>query len=316
MFVISFQSSVIAIAQIFAVGAVGYFLVRKGPVDQSGLKLLSFLSVNVTFPFFIFYQITHNFEPLRMSFWWGYPLINIALTLTGLSLTALAFLAMRKPLKDEVLAASSLHNAGFIPLLLAMTLPLEDASGKVYAAVIISIIGFDLCLWSLGVWLMTRKQSPHMELKNMINPPLCSMAAAIVFVLLFGNAAVPPVLMKPVKLIGDSAMALAMLVIGGNLAMTKFTSIDARKLGAVVGLKLVALPVCALVALAFLRLDPIMSFVVMVQACMPTAITLSIIGRHYGTSNQDFINQSIFFTHVLCLVTVPVFLGIYGHWVH
>jgi len=52
-----------------------------------------------------------------------------------------------------------------------------------------------------------------------------------------------------------------------------------------------------------------------VQACMPTSITLSIIGRHNNTDNQDFINTAIFVTHLVCLGTLPVFLGLYGKWV-
>ena len=87
MFSISLQTSVIAIAQIFAMGAVGYALVRRRLVDEQGLKLLSFLSVNILFPLFIFYQILHNFDPAAMPFWWGYPLINIALVFTALGLS-------------------------------------------------------------------------------------------------------------------------------------------------------------------------------------------------------------------------------------
>src|SRR3989338_8750830 len=142
MFTISFQTAIIAIAQIFAMGAVGYVLVRKGLMDENGLKLLSFLGINILFPLFIFYQILHNFDPATTPFWWGYPLINITLVLTGLAVTTLVFfLGRRNVPRDEFLAASSLHNAGFIPLLMVMALPLGEAAGKVYTAVIISMIG-------------------------------------------------------------------------------------------------------------------------------------------------------------------------------
>lgn len=316
MLVISFKTAVIAILQILSVWTLGFVLVRKGIINESGLKLLSFLSVNICFPLFIFYQITHFFTPHETANWWGYPLINMSLILTGMTVGIILFWILRKEPKDEFLAASGMHNAGYIPLLLAMNLPLGNLAGKVYAAMIISVIGFDLCLWSLGVWLITRHKNPHIEIKRMINPPLVSMASAIILVLLFGNNFMPETFFKPIKMVGDSAMALAMLVIGGNLAMTNFKQLAFRKIAGVVIIKLLILPTLALTALLFLHLDPIMSFVLMVQSCMPTAITLSIIGRHHGTVNQDFINQSIFFTHALCLLTVPIFLGLYGMWVH
>src|ERR1039458_2028381 len=92
MMPITFQTSVIAVAQIFAMGAMGFYLVRSGIIQESGLKLLSFLSVNIFFPLFIFYQIIKNFNVARMPLWWGFPLINISLVLTGL---LIAFLALR-----------------------------------------------------------------------------------------------------------------------------------------------------------------------------------------------------------------------------
>jgi predicted permease len=316
MFTISFQTAVLAIVQIFAMGAIGFFLVRRKIMDEMGLKLLSFLSVNICFPFFIFYQITHHFNPVQTPLWWAYPLINISLILTGLIVAVLWSLTRKKPLKEEFLAASAMHNAGYIPLMMVSALPLGEASGNVYAAVILSVIGFDTCLWSLGVWLMTRHQNPQVDLKKMINPPLISMAAAIALVLVLGHGLEAENLLKPVKMIGDSALALAMIVIGGNLAMTNLAGVRFERLAPVLLIKLMALPLLALIVLPFLHLDPIMNLVVIIQACMPTSITLSIIGRNYNTGNQEFVNQSIFFTHVCCIFTVPIFLAVYGKWVH
>ena len=72
------------------------------------------------------------------------------------------------------------------------------------------------------------------------------------------------------------------------------------------------LPLVTLVVLSILKLNPLISFVAILQASMPSAITLSIIGRNYETCNQDFINQSIFVTHLLSIITIPIFLGLYG----
>src|ERR1039458_7694282 len=101
MMPITFQTSVIAVAQIFAMGAMGFYLVRSGIIHESGLKLLSFLSVNIFFPLFIFYQIIMHFDAVRMPFWWGFPLINISLVLGGLLITSLLLLRQRGSIKDE-----------------------------------------------------------------------------------------------------------------------------------------------------------------------------------------------------------------------
>jgi len=312
MLSISFQTSVIAVAQIFAMGAMGFYLVRSGIIHESGLKLLSFLSVNIFFPLFIFYQIIKNFDAAHIAFWWGFPLINISLVLIGLMISSLVVLRHRSPLKDKFLAVSSLHNAGYIPLLILMSLPLGGWAGQVYACLILSIIGFDICLWSLGIWLLTRGKSSRMDLKKMINPPLLSMSAALIIVLVFGHNAVPEIVLKPIKILGDAAMAVAMIVIGGNLSLTSLTRINWSQVSGVVLIKLIVLPLVTLVVLSVLRLNPLISFVAMIQACMPSSITLSIIARNYGTEDQDFINQSIFVTHLLSMITIPIFLGLYG----
>ena len=309
---ITFQTSSIAVAQIFAMGAMGFYLVRSGIIHESGLKLLSFLSVNIFFPLFIFYQIIKNFDAIRMPFWWGFPLINISLVLTGLLVSFLLVLRHQSSLKDEFLAVSSMHNAGYIPLLMVMSLPLGGWAGQIYTCVILSIIGFDTCLWSLGVWLLTRGKSSRMDLRKMINPPLLSMSAALIIVLAFGPGVMPEIILKPVKILGDAAMAVAMIVIGGNLSLSSLTRVAWTQVSGVVLIKLIVLPLITLFALSILKLNPLISFVAIIQACMPSSITLSIIGRNYETKNQDFINQSIFATHLLSVITIPIFLGLYG----
>lgn len=312
MLSISFQTSAIAIAQIFAMGSIGYLLTRRNIINAEGLKLLTFLSINIVFPLFIFLQIIRNFDPAKIHMWWGYPLINIGLTILGLSVTALiCWLSRRKP-TNELRAVTCMHNAGYVPLLMAMALPLGDIAGQVYTAVIMSIIGFDICLWSLGVWLMTREEQPHMDLRKMITPPLMAMFGAIIIVLLGWQGFLTESLTKPIKIMGDSAMGITMFIIGGNLAVTQFKGMRVSSVAGVVLVKLMLIPSITLTALLFLHLDPIMNFVLMLQSCMPTSITLSILGRYYGNKDQDFINQCVFITHILCVITLPIFLGLYG----
>ncbi len=314
--IITFQTSVIAVLEIFAMGALGFYLVRSGIIQESGLKLLSFLSVNVFFPLFIFYQIIENFNVARMPLWWEFPLINICLVIMGMLVASLVLLRFHSPFKDEFLAVSSLHNAGYIPLLIVMTLPLGWFAGQVYTYVIMSIIGFDTCLWSLGVWLLTRGQSPRMDLKKMINPPLISMSAAIIIILTIGPGVLPEIIVRPIKILGDAAMAVAMIVIGGNLSLSSLTKVNWKQVSGVASIKLIVIPLITLTLLFFLKLNLLLGFVAIIQASMPSSITLSIIGRNYETKNQEFINQSIFFTHLLSLITIPIFLGLYGRLIH
>ncbi|MBI3601961.1 MAG: AEC family transporter [Candidatus Omnitrophica bacterium] len=309
---ISFQTAFIAIVQIFLLGAVGFFLVRRRLLDEGGLKTLSWLSINVTFPFFIFNQIISHFNPASQAHWWAYPLINLSLALSGLLMAGLLAILFGKKQRREWMAVSAFHNAGYIPLLLVTMLPLGEKTQQLYAYVILTIIGFDLCLWSLGVWLIAYRKKAKISIGNFINPPLISMFAAFALVLLGFKGFLPQLVMQPVKIIGDSALAIGMLTIGGNLALTHFLKIQWKDIGGAILIKLVILPTMALVFLRLVHVESVWGFILMIQACMPTSISLSIIARYYDNPGQNLINQTIFLTHVLCGLTIPLFLGLYG----
>jgi malate permease and related proteins len=309
---ISFESAFIAIIQIFLMGGVGFFIVRRGLINESGLKVLSWLSINVTFPFFIFFQIVQNFDPQAQAFWWSYPLINISIAAVGLLIAGAVALALKKKESREWVAVSSFHNAGYIPLLLITMLPLGVQTSELYSYVLLTIIGFDLCLWTIGVWLIGYRQHPTISLRNLVNAPLLSMFGAFVLVLIGGKGWIPEIAVKPIKVIGDSALALAMIAIGGNLALTQFKKLQWKSIGGAVMIKLLLLPLIALIVLKVFHIEGAWGLILMIQSCMPTAISLSIIARNYDNPNQDLINQTIFVTHVLCGLTIPLFLGLYS----
>jgi malate permease and related proteins len=312
MFPITFQTSTIAVAQIFAMGAVGFYLVRSGVVSEAGLKLLSFLTVNLFFPLFIFYQIITNFNASHMPFWWGFPLVAIILPLTGLGLTSILMFRHRRPHKNAFLAVASFHNGGYLPLLVVTALPLGAWAAQAYAGVIFSIVGFDMCVWSLGVWLLTKDGASRMDFRKILNPPLISMFAAWIIVLTLGPGFVPQVFLKPISILGQGTMGFAMILIGGNLGMASLARVNWTEISTIVLFKLFLLPLLTLIVLLVVKLNPLISFIAMLNACMPCSITLSIIGRNYETKDQPLINQAIFVTHLLSIITIPIFLGLYG----
>ncbi len=309
---ISFQTAFVAIFQIFLMGGVGFFLLRRKLLQEEGLRILSWLSINVTFPLFIFYQIINNFNPSSQPYWWTYPLINSGLCVTGAALASVIVYIFSKKQSKEWVAVSSLHNAGYIPLLLVTMLPFGEKTAEVYAYIILTIVGFDLCLWTLGVWFISSHQKPKMSLSNFINPPLISMFLAFVLILVGGKFLLPEIVMKPIKIIGDSSLALAMITIGGNLALTHFKKIQWKQVGSAVLIKIVILPLLALLFINFFHISSLWGFILMIQACMPTSITLSVLGRYYESPNQNLINQTIFITHLLCGLTIPLFLALYA----
>ncbi len=314
MLTLSFQSVAVAILQIFLMGLAGYALARKGILDANGLKLLSHLTIQVFFPLFVFYQFVTHFDFNAIPLWWIFPLISFAITLTALGVATLLLGLRGSSFKNEFKAVIALHNAGHVPLLLVTTLPLGSQAPTLYIYIMLSLIGFDLSLWSLGVWLLTRKKGVGLDLTPMLNPPIMAMAAGLGLVFLGLNTSIPELILQPAQILGNAALPLIMVIIGGNLAMTRLSKANTFDLTRICIAKLFIMPALGLAAVAMIKPDPLIGLLIMIQCSTPSAMTLSIIGRHYDIKNQDFVNQAVFFTHLVGIVTLPLVLTLYGHF--
>jgi predicted permease len=102
-----------------------------------------------------------------------------------------------------------------------------------------------------------------------------------------------------------------MLVVGGNLAQIKIFKFDKMPMLSLVLAKLILLPLLALIILFKLKVNPLVGLLIIMQAAMPPATSLSLIARHYKI-REEFINQGVFITHIVSLITIPLFLGLYG----
>ena len=109
-------------------------------------------------------------------------------------------------------------------------------------------------------------------------------------------------------MLGQCLLPLVMLVLGGNFAMTNLKNVSLVDVTAVVLLKLFLYPLLMIFLVKLFSLPYLIGFFLVLEAAVPCANSLSVIGRYYKTGNQDLINQSLFLTNVLSVITIPVFL--------
>ena len=74
--------------------------------------------------------------------------------------------------------------------------------------------------------------------------------------------------------------------------------------------KLAIFPALMLAALFLLKIKSMLGLLLIIQAAAPSAVTLTVIAKYYQ-KDETFINQTIFYSHVLGLVTFPIFLILY-----
>lgn len=310
MFLESFKVTGPAIAQIFLLGAIGYFLVKINALGESGLDALSRLTIEITLPFLIFCELIKGFTFTFYAKWWIFPLISIAITFLGLFVGSLFVGFIRgNDHKMQFLSLIAFQNSGYLPLALVASLLPKDQVGPMFIYLFLFLLGFNLLIFSLGVYMLASKKGDKFEVKNLFSPPVLATLVTLLLILLNLNR-VPDSIYKPMKMIGDCTLPLAMLVVGGNLAQIRLGRIDKKAIFFMSLAKLVILPGLGILFLLKFRMPHLIGLLILIELAVPPATTPSVIIRHYKKEDL-LISQGIFFGHILGLISLPIFLSLY-----
>lgn len=314
-FLASFKITSLAVLQILLLGVCGFIIVKKNIIDANGLEAISKLVVSLTLPFYIFTQLLSKFDFSLYPNWYIFPFISFFINFCGFGIgfALLKIIGARVPQKKEFLALTTFQNSGYLVFpLVAALLPREQAD-QLLIYVFLFLLGFNLLVWSFGVCLLSGHKRKSFELGSLFSPAVIAVLAGLAAVFLGLNKIIPEGLIRPFKMIGECTVPLAMLVVGGGLALIDFSK-AAMKLGVLMSIilaKLIILPAFALLLICKFNPSYLVGLLVILEAAVPSATSLSVISRHYKTENNDFINQGIFWTHILSIVTIPLFLGLF-----
>lgn len=320
MFLDSFRITGLAVTQIFLLGAIGYFLVKKNILGDEGLNSLSRLVIEITLPIMIFCQLVKDFKFTLYPQWWIFPLISIAITIAGLAAGA-GFIGFIKGTQQKLqfLSLVTFQNSGYLPLALVAALLPQDKVSSMFIYIFLFLLGFNLVMWSLGIYMLTFHQNRRFELaslsrtfkvRDLFSPPVIATLFTLLFIFLGLDRIVPEFIFKPLKMAGDCTLPLAMFVVGGNLGQIRLGRVDKKAMFLMILAKLIILPVLGLVLIMKFKLPQLLGLLILIELAMPPATSLSLIIRHYNKEDL-FINQGIFLGHLVSLITIPIFLSLY-----
>lgn len=310
----SFKITGSAVAQIFLLSAIGYFLVKKNFLGPEGLNALNRLVIEITLPILIFCQLVQDFSFSLYPDWWVFPLLSIAVNIAGLALGAIFIGFIRgSQHKLQFLSLTTFQNSGYLPLALGAALLPKEQAGAFFIYLFLFLLGFNLVIWSAGVYMLTFTRTKKFELGSLFSPPVIATIASLLFVFLGLNKFMPDVLLKPLRLVGDCTLPLAMLVVGGNLAGIRLKHIDKKAMLLMTLVKLIILPALGLWLILRFQFPHLVGLLILIQLAMPPATSLSLIVGHYKKEDL-LISQGVFFGHILNLITLPIFLSLYFAW--
>lgn len=311
-FISAFKTTFIATAQIFLVGLLGFLLVRRNFLSSEGLNVLSRFIIEITLPIFIFCALIKDFSFSLYPNWWIFPILSLIITALGLAIGYI-FIGLDKGIsqKRQFLSLVAFQNSGWLPLPLVAALLPEAEARILFIYIVMFLLGFNLVIWSFGVWLLSEKTIKNFELGSLFSPPVIATLVGLLFIALGINRWMPAAILKPLKLLGDCTLPLAMIVVGANLGGIAMRGEDNnREILYIVLAKLMVLPLVVFIILFSFPLPHLVKLLVVIQASMPAATNLSIICRHYKVEDR-LVTKAIFWTHVASIITIPLVLALF-----
>ncbi|MFA5114953.1 MAG: AEC family transporter [Candidatus Omnitrophota bacterium] len=306
------QISIKAVLESFILAAIGYFLVKKNVLKDAGLDALSRMVVELTLPLLIFCQLMQEFRFSAYPDWWIFPLMSIAITVIGTAagLAAVGFMKRGREYKMQFTSLVAFQNSGYLPLALIVTLLPREQSGQMLIYLFLFLMGFNLVMWSVGSYMLNFSTEKKFEMGTVFSPPVIATLVSLLLVFFGLNSVFPDFVIRPLRMVGNCTLPLAMFVVGGSIAEIRLSRIDKKAMVLLNLVKIVILPSLGICLALFFNIPKLIGLLLVMQLAMPPATSLSVIARHYK-KEDILIGQGIFFGHLAALVTLPLFLSLY-----
>lgn len=295
--------------------AFGFTLTKLGVVEPHHVRALSKVVVWFTLPCLILSTLTSKFEPDEFPFWWLFPIGTMAsvLVLLGFGYMGSTFLNLNHHDRRLLSCLLAFPNTGYIPLpLAAAVLPSPDRE-TAFLYIFLLALGSSSLMWSLGAALISgKRQEIGLAIRSAITPPLVATIVGLVTVFTSLNRYLPFFLRDGLSMAGNATIPLIMFSLGGMLSgLQRNQSLHLVEVSLLALLKLGVLPLVVLFMVKLFAVDEILGFVLVLVAASPPAIGLAVMSNYYDVDSA-LMDVSLFWTYVLCIFTIPLFLVFAG----
>ncbi len=309
------------IASVFLLIFMGALVRRLKIIDEHSTKQMSQLLISALYPALIFAAIVKQFTIADLLAHAALPagaflIVCIGFGLGSLTMRRLHFQGIGT--QRTYLLQCTMNNYSFLPMLLAFMF----WGDRGVALVIFSTLGSEVGVWTLGVYGLTGRKLSKSTLRNLLNMPLISVAAAVCALAVIhflpepsaAGASVSVVwrtLLDTLEMLGKATIPLSMLIAGSRMEALQAEHLFSRPQTILALMRLVLIPATTLAVLLLLPFAEEIESTLVLVAVMPCAITSVMLATVYDR-DAEFAASSVLVTHVVSLLTVPVWLRILG----
>jgi hypothetical protein len=299
----------------------GYALNRLKWIDAAFNRQLSRVMLNVFYPCLIISSMVRNFTWETLLQNWIMPAGTVFILVTGWLVGLLTLPLLRRHNEGTRRCyhfICLMNNYSFLPILMAAALWGEMA----VALIIYSSLGSELCVWTLGIKALTGQKLNLAFLKNLVSVPMLALMGAFAVLaaraLCVRHGALPAAggsaedLLKTVletcRMAGGATIPASALICGSRIAMLHPSRVLTPLMTGTCALRLVVIPALCIAGLSLAPLPQDIRRVLILIAVMPAAMSGVTLAEAYG-GDADFSAAAILVTHLVCLITIPLWLG-------
>lgn len=301
--------------------AIGFVARKRGVVSATGTSEMARILIAVIYPCLIFSSVT-KLSTDKLAANWIMPVMAMAIAGTGLLLGLIALRCMKgvnQQRASAFLFQNTINNYLFLPLPLVMLLWGEEG----VALLVFASLGFELTVWTLGVFLFNRSNKISEGVRMMFGPPLIALVFSIGWVCvrdllqpelpvagLFSDLAhrLLDLLFFGTGTVGSATVAVSMIVAGSRMAALDVRAVLDKQVWIVSGLRLVVTPVVFILLLKLIPLGEMAYGILAVVAVMPAAVASLVFSERFG-GDSDFVATTLLVTHLGAVVTIPLLLA-------
>ena len=298
-----------SVALLLGIGAMGIWMSGRRILPQDALGVLSTLALDIALPSLIFVNILQNFKPAEFQGWWMLPVWWLGFTFFQACLTAFFSLFSKGENRREFAVSLFFQNALFFPLAIMTGLFGQDSS------YIVDLFFFTMFFPSLlfGSAHIFFGKSGALDWRRIINKVFLATIAATSIRLVGAEGFIPEFIVSGLSMVGSMALPLLLLILGGNLL------IDFKEKGTLyilestkfVVIKNFLFPLASFAVLLIIRPDYNIALLIIMQSAVPPVTAVPILTERAG-GNRQIVNQFMFISFIVSLISIPVIMGIFG----
>jgi predicted permease len=305
-----FITTFTAVGTLLIIGILGFWLLSRRILVDNVLGPLSVLAIDIALPCLIFTNILTQFNPEKYPLWWTLPFYWIGFTIFFWIMSATSTIIAEKTTHREFRFSLFFHNGIFFPL-----------------AIIAEIFGpqspymVDLFLYTLfypafffnTAPLFFGKKIHSLNWPRIFNPVLVATVLAVAFTLSGAHQYVPTFITSGLALVGNMAVPLLMIILGGNifLDMQKSGRLAIKETLKFICIKNIIFPVVTLGVLVLLHPPYYIALIIMIQSAVPPITAVPIVAEREG-GDRSIVNQFMVASFGISLITLPLMILLFS----